>query len=443
MNNNDYKIKGISMKKSVISCCVALGLMSSFAVNAAETPKKLLKNVESKVIEWRRDFHQNPELGNREVRTGKIVADHLKSLGMEVESGIAYTGVVGILRGSKPGPTVMLRADMDALPVTEKVDLPFKSTKTTNFRGVDVGIMHACGHDTHVAMLMGTAEVLAGMKSELHGNVMFVFQPAEEGAPKGEEGGAQLMLKEGIFKKHKPDVAFGLHITSGLPSGAIGYRSGPFMASSDRFEINVHGEQTHGSTPWNGVDPIAAAAQIVNGVNQIVSRQINITKEPAIVSFGKIAGGVRNNIIPENVEMVGTIRNFDMDNRQQIFNKIKTTATHIAASSGATADVEIFEGYPVTVNNPKLTKQMLPSLHRAAGKKNVIEMPKITGAEDFSFYALEVPGLFVFLGGTPSDKDPKTAASNHSPYFFADESSFKVGTTTLTQLTLDYMAQAK
>jgi len=427
------------MRKSIILCCVAVGLMASMGANAELKPEKSLKNVEQKVIQWRRDFHQNPELGNRETRTAGIVAKHLTSLGMEVETNVAYTGVVGILKGGKPGPTVMLRADMDALPVTEKVDLPFKSTKMTNYRGVDVGVMHACGHDTHVAMLMGTAEVLASMKGDLHGTVMFVFQPAEEGAPLGEEGGAELMLKEGIFKRHKPDVAFGLHITSGLPSGVIGYRSGPAMASSDRFEITVHGKQTHGSTPWNGVDPISSAAQIVSGVNHIVSRQINITKEPAIVSFGKISGGVRNNIIPEKVELVGTIRNFDMDNRAQIFKKITNTATHIAESSGAKADVEIFEGYPVTVNNPELTERMLPSLAKAAGKNNLVEMPKITGAEDFSFYAMEVPGLFVFLGGTPKDKDFRTAPSNHSPYFFADESSFKVGTAALTQLTLDYM----
>lgn len=437
------------MRKTMLSSAIAMTISTLISLpalaetNTAKQPTKLLSSVESKVIDWRRDFHQNPELGNREVRTAKIVADHLASLGMIVETGVAYTGVVGILKGGKPGPTVMLRADMDALPVTEKVDLPFKSTKTTNYRGVDVGIMHACGHDTHVAMLMGAAEVLAKMKDELHGSVMFVFQPAEEGAPSGEEGGAELMLKEGIFKRNKPDVAFGLHITSSLPSGVIGYRSGPLMASSDRFEINVHGEQTHGSTPWNGVDPIAAAAQIVTGVNHIVSRHIDITKEPAIVSFGKISGGVRNNIIPEEVEMVGTIRNFDMDNRQQIFEKIKTTATHIATASGAKADVEIFEGYPVTVNNPALTKQMEPSLVKAVGKENLIIMPKITGAEDFSFYALEVPGLFMFLGGTPKDQDPRKAPSNHSPYFFADESAFKVGTATLTQLTLDYMEQAK
>ena len=432
------------MKKTLLFCCISLSLFASETTLASpDETDSLLKSVETKVIEWRRDFHQNPELGNREVRTAKIVAKHLKRLGLEVETQIAYTGVVGILKGGKPGPTVMLRADMDALPVTEKGELPFKSTKKTNYRGVDVGIMHACGHDTHVAMLMGTAEVLAGMQESLHGNVMFVFQPAEEGAPKGEEGGAELMLKEGIFKKHTPDVAFGLHITSGLPVGAIGYRSGPLMASSDSFEIAVHGAQTHGSQPWAGVDPIAAAAQIVTGVNHIVSRQIDITKEPAIVSFGKISGGVRSNIIPDRVDMVGTIRNFDMDNRQQIFDKIKATATHIAAASGATANVEIFEGYPVTVNNPELTANMLPSLNAVAGEKNVHIMPKITGAEDFSFYALEVPGLFFFLGATPEGKDPRTAPSNHSPYFYADESSFKLGTKVLTQLTLDYMEQAQ
>ncbi|MGY0581202.1 MAG: M20 family metallopeptidase [Paraglaciecola chathamensis] len=421
--------------------CAAISSLSISAnANSSDTLTKQLKDVEKSVVAWRRDIHQHPELGNRETRTADIAATHLEKLGMQVERNIGYTGVVGILKGELPGPTVMLRADMDALPVTEKVDLPFASTQTTNYRGVDVGIMHACGHDTHVAMLMGAAEVLAGMKAELHGTVMFVFQPAEEGAPKGEEGGAELMLKEGIFDKHKPDVAFGLHITSGLNTGKIGYRSGPFMASADSFEIAIHGTQTHGSTPWNGVDPISAAAQVVTGVNHIISRQIDITKEPAIVSFGKISGGVRNNIIPEKVEMVGTIRNFDMDNRQQIFDKIKHTATHIAAASGATAEVEINEGYPVTINHPDLTEQMLPSLNKVAGEDNVLVLPKITGAEDFSFYALEVPSVFVFLGGTPQGQDASKAPSNHSPYFFADEKALPLGTATLTQLALDYMA---
>ncbi|GAC35507.1 amidohydrolase [Paraglaciecola polaris] len=430
------------MKTALMTLVVSIASLHTMTARANDVPQQQLANVKDKVIAWRRDIHQHPELGNRETRTAEMAASHLEQLGIQVERNIAYTGVVGILTGDLPGPTVMLRADMDALPVTEKGDLPFKSTLTTHYRGVDVGIMHACGHDTHVAMLMGAAEVLAGMKKQLRGKVMFVFQPAEEGAPEGEEGGAELMLKQGIFKKHKPEVAFGLHITSGLNTGYLGYRSGPFMASADRFEITIHGEQTHGSTPWNGVDPISAAAQVVTGINHIISRQIDITKEPAIISFGKISGGVRNNIIPEEVEMVGTIRNFDMDNRQRIFDKIKHTATHIAASSGATAEVDIIEGYPVTINNPALTAQMLPSLHKLAGEDKVVVTPKITGAEDFSFYALEIPSLFVFLGATPQDQDASKAASNHSPYFFADEDALHLGTAALTQLTLDYMAQA-
>jgi len=431
------------MKRSLLSLAVGIMACSTFSAHANINIDKELKSVENKVIEWRRDIHKHPELGNRETRTAAIVAKHLKSLGMQVETDIAHTGVVGFLKGAKPGPTVMLRADMDALPVTEKADVPFKSTIVTKYMGEEVGVMHACGHDTHVAMLMGTAEVLAAVKNELHGNIMFVFQPAEEGAPEGEEGGAELMLKEGIFKKYKPEVAFGLHITSSLNSGKIGYRSGPVMASADSFDITVNGKQTHGSAPWNGVDPISTAAQIVTGVNHIVSRQIDITKEPAIVSFGKIDGGVRNNIIPDNVNMIGTIRNFDMDNREQIFSNIKTTATHIAMASGAKADVKINKGYPVTINNPDLTTQMLPTLKNVAGTDNVLEIPKITASEDFSFYAQEVPGLFFFLGGTPAGQDPAKAPYNHSPYFYVDESSFKVGTKALSQLAIDYLAMKK
>lgn len=437
-----------SMKLALLSLAIGFASCSAFG---APTPinstsiniDKHVKSVEKKVINWRRDIHQYPELSNRETRTAAIVAKHLKSLGMQVETDIAHTGVVGFLKGAKPGPTVMLRADMDALPVTEKVDLPFKSTIVTKYMGEDVGVMHACGHDTHVAMLMGTAEVLAAVKNELHGNIMFVFQPAEEGAPEGEEGGAELMLKQGIFKKYKPDVAFGLHIMSSLNSGQIGYRSGPIMASADTFDITVNGKQTHGSAPWNGVDPIATAAQIVTGVNQIVSRQIDITKEPAIVSFGKISGGVRDNIIPDSVNMIGTIRNFDMDIREQIFKKIETTATHIALASGAKSDVKINKGYPVTINNPVLTGQMLPTLSNIVGKENLIEVPKITASEDFSFYSQEVPGLFIFLGGTPVGQDPSQAPYNHSPYFSVDESSFKVGTKALSQLAIDYLAMKK
>lgn len=430
-------------KRTLLSLIIGFAAYGSVSAHATINIDNQAKKVESKVIEWRRDLHLNPELSNRETRTAGIVAKHLRSLGMDVETNIAHTGVVGILKGAKPGPTVMLRADMDALPVTEKTDVPFKSTKTAIYQGKEVGVMHACGHDTHVAMLMGAAEVLAGVKGQLHGNIMFVFQPAEEGAPDGEEGGAELMLKEGIFKKYKPDVAFGLHIISDLNTGQIGYRSGPIMASVDTFEITVNGKQTHGSAPWGGVDPIAASAQIVTGINHIVSRQIDITKEPAIISFGKIEGGVRDNIIPEKVDMLGTIRNFDMDNRQQIFENIKTTATYIAKSSGAEADVNIIEGYPVTVNNPELTAKMLPTLQNVVGKNNIIEVPKVTGSEDFSFYAQEVPGLFVFLGGTPVGQDASKAPTNHSPNFYADEASFKLGTKALSQLAIDYLAMKK
>lgn len=430
-------------KRTLLSLIIGFAACGSVSAHATINIDNQAKKVEGKVIEWRRDLHLNPELSNRETRTAGIVAKHLRSLGMDVETNIAHTGVVGILKGAKPGPTVMLRADMDALPVTEKTDVPFKSTKTAIYQGKEVGVMHACGHDTHVAMLMGAAEVLAGVKGQLHGNIMFVFQPAEEGAPDGEEGGAELMLKEGIFKKYKPDVAFGLHIISDLNTGQIGYRSGPIMASVDTFEITVNGKQTHGSAPWGGVDPIAASAQIVTGINHIVSRQIDITKEPAIISFGKIEGGVRDNIIPEKVDMLGTIRNFDMDNRQQIFENIKTTATYIAKSSGAEADVNIIEGYPVTVNNPELTAKMLPTLQNVVGKNNIVEVPKVTGSEDFSFYAQEVPGLFVFLGGTPVGQDASKAPTNHSPNFYADEASFKLGTKALSQLAIDYLAMKK
>lgn len=428
------------MKKTLLSLALALAATQAQAADV----EKQLAQTENKVIEWRRHLHQNPELGNREFETAKYVAAHLKSLGMEVETGIAHTGVVGFLKGGKPGPTVALRADMDALPVTEQVDIPFASKAKTKYNGEEVGVMHACGHDTHVAMLMGAAQVLAGMRDELAGNVLFIFQPAEEGAPDGEEGGAELMLKEGLFKKYKPAVAFGQHVTSSLPAGMIGYRSGPLMASSDEFRINVKGRQTHGSRPWGGVDPITAAAQIIMGTQTIVSRQIDITKEPAVVSFGKIDGGVRNNIIPDSVFLNGTIRNFDMDNRQEIFNRLKVTAENLAKSSGAEAEVEIIEGYPVTANDPTLTEAAIPALQSAAGKDKVIVVPKVTGAEDFSFFANEIPGFYYFLGVTPKGTDPATAASNHSPRFYVDESALKVGTEAITQLTLDYFAsQAK
>ena len=424
---------------NILSSILFTGLAFSSSTSAQNTLAGELKSVEDKVIEWRRHFHQNPELSNREFETAKTIAAHLKSLGLEVETDIAYTGVVGLLKGGQKGKTVMLRADIDALPVTEQTDVPFKSLKTTEYRGVPTGIMHACGHDTHIAMLMGAAEALTKQKEQLKGNVIFVFQPAEEGAPPGEEGGAELMIKQGLLKKYKPDVAFGIHTTSGLYTGMMGYRSGPLMASADRFEIKVKGKQTHGSRPWGGVDPIVAAAHVVTGMQSIVSRQVNITKEPAVVSFGKVSGGIRNNIIPDEVNLVGTIRNFDMGIRQQIFEKIKTSAEHSAMAHGAEAHVEIFEGYPVTVNDPELMAEMLPTVQRVAGEKMVREMPKITGAEDFSFYALEIPSIFMFLGATPFGQDLSTVPSNHSPLFYVDEKALKVGTATLANLAVDYL----
>lgn len=421
---------------------VAASLLAGLSLSAqAQEPITISAELEQKVIEWRRDFHQHPELSNREFRTAEKITEHLQSLGLEVQTGVAHTGVVAILKGGKPGPLVALRADMDALPVVEKTDVPFKSTAVSEYRGQEVGVMHACGHDLHVAMLMGAAEQLVNMQDDLAGSVMFIFQPAEEGAPADEEGGAELMLEEGLFADTKPEAVFGIHVWSAGTTGTIGYRSGPLMASSDRFEINVKGRQTHGSRPWGGVDPIVAAGQIIANTQSIVSRQIDITKAPAVLSFGIVEGGVRNNIIPDEVYLEGTIRNFDMDNRQQIFADLKRTAEHTAAASGAEAHVHIDEGYPVTVNNPELTAMMLPTIQKVAGADNVKVNPLVTGAEDFSFYALETPGLFVFLGITPEGQDPAEAPSNHSPYFYADEASLKTGTELYVNWVIDYAAQ--
>ena len=425
------------MKLSTIS--LALLATSIFTATAqAQQPVSISNQLEQKVIEWRRDLHQHPELSNREFRTAKVIAAHLESLGLEVQTGVAHTGVIGVLKGGKPGPTVALRADMDALPVIEQTDVPFKSTVTTEYRNKEVGAMHACGHDLHMAMLMGAAEKLASMQEDVMGTVVFIFQPAEEGAPANEEGGAELMLKEGVFTQHKPEAVFGIHVWSAGTVGHIAYREGPLMASSDRFEITVKGQQTHGSRPWGGVDPIVAAGQIIGSVQTIVSRQVDITKAPAVVSFGIVEGGVRNNIIPDEVYLEGTIRNFDMDNRAQIFKNLKTTAEMTAKATGAVAHVHIDEGYPVTVNDIKLTKKMLPTIERVAGKDKVNVSPLVTGAEDFSFFALEVPGLFVFLGITPEGQSAAAAPSNHSPFFYADEKALKTGTELYVNWVLDY-----
>ena len=420
------------MLASVFTCSA----YSSSTVASVPTAAELTAQVESKVIAWRRDLHQHPELSNREFRTSKVIEKHLKSLGLEVQTGIAHTGVVAILKGGKPGPLIGLRADMDALPVTEVVDLPFASKATDTYRNQTVGVMHACGHDTHVAMLMGVAENLVKVKDSLAGDVMFIFQPAEEGAPEGEQGGAELMLKQGLFAKRKPEQVFGMHVTSSMPTGVIGLRSGPAMASEDSFSIKVTGRQTHGSRPWGGVDPIVASAQIINSVQTIISRQVDITKAPAVVSFGAINGGIRSNIIPDEVELIGTIRTFDQAMRADIKVKLAEIASNAAKTLGATATTEIQPGYPVTVNNPELVSKMRPVIASVVGDNKLIEPGLITGAEDFSYYALETPGMFFFLGGTPTDKDPSQVASNHSPEFYVDESALKVGVQTMTQVAL-------
>ncbi|MDF2156807.1 amidohydrolase [Algoriphagus sp. CAU 1675] len=393
--------------------------------------------IESQVIEWRRDFHKYPELGNQEFRTAKIIADHLRSLGMEVTENVAVTGVVGVLKGGKPGPMVALRADMDALPVTERNDLPFKSVNTATYNGQETGVMHACGHDSHVAILMGAAQVLASMKDQLQGSVKFIFQPAEEGVYDGSTAGAELMVQEGVMDD--VDAVFGLHIWSQIEAGKIGYRSGPFMAAVDNLAITVHGTQAHGASPWSGVDPIVTSAQIVNGLQTILSRSVNVTENPAVVTVGAIHGGIRQNIIPEKVEMIGTIRTFGAEQQALVHRRITEIVTNIAESAGAKADVSIGKLYPSTDNDPELTAKMLPSLQSAAGEGNVIAMPPVTGAEDFSFFQREKPGVFIFLGGMKKGGDPLTTPSHHTPDFYLDESGFKLGVKALSYFVVDYM----
>jgi len=408
---------------------------------AAEIDRRATQ-IESKVVAWRRDIHEHPELGNRETRTAKIVADHLRSLGMEVKTGVAHTGVVGVLRGGRPGKVVALRADMDALPVTEQVDLPFASKVTTTYNGQEVGVMHACGHDTHVAILMGVAEVLAGMKDRLSGTVKFIFQPAEEGAPAGEEGGAELMIKEGAFEAPKPDAVFGLHVLGMAGNvGQITYRSGGALASADLLRLVIKGKQTHGAVPWGGVDPIVIASQVVLGLQTISSRQLDVTKAPSIITIGMIHGGVRNNIIPDEVQMEGTIRAFSPEMQDEMHRRIRLTAESIAQSAGATAKVDIVRQYPITFNNPTLTEKMLPTLKRVAGAENVSIQPPVTGAEDFSFFAQKAPGLFVFLGSTKQGVDPGTAPVNHSPLYDVDEGVLPLGVRTLANLAVDYLSE--
>ena len=400
---------------------------------------KLAQEIEESVVKWRRHIHQNPELSNREFKTAEYVANHLKSLGIEVQTGVAHTGVVGILKGGKPGPVVGLRADMDALPVVERTPVPFASKVTSVYNGQDVGVMHACGHDTHVAILMGVASILSEVKEQIPGTVKFIFQPAEEGAPQGEEGGAKLMVEEGALKNPDVDAIFGLHISSKIPVNYIAYRSGGIMASADYFEIIVRGKQTHGSSPWAGADPIVSAAHIITGLQTIVSRRMPLTQNAAVVTVGAIHGGVRNNIIPEEVKMVGTIRALDPEMQKEIHKQIHLTATNIAESMGTTAEVNIPLGAPVTYNDPALTEMMLPTLKDVAEKGRLIRMNATTGAEDFSFFQKEVPGVYFFLGGMEEGKRPEEVASHHTPDFYVDEGGFVLGIRSLSRMALDYM----
>ena len=417
-------------------------LTATLMADAQELPKaynQLIKEVEAPMIQWRRHFHEFPELSNRETNTGKYIADFLKTLpNVEVRYPVAKTGVVAVLKGGKPGATIALRADIDALHVYERTPVPFASKVTTEFNGQKVNVMHACGHDSHTAMLMATAKVLSTLQKDLPGTVVFLFQPAEEGPPANEEGGAPLMIKEGALDNPKVEAVFGIHISSQTPVGTIKYKSGAFMASSDWFTIKVNGKGSHGSQPWGGIDPIAASAQIIEGLQHIVSRQMDLTNAPVVITVGTINSGVRSNIIPETAEMTGTIRTLDSKMQQDVHQRIKHTAETIAKSSGATADVQIDTKTLVTYNDPALVKKTLPSLIKAAGEENVSESTWVTGAEDFSFFAAKAPSFFFNVGAMPKGTDPKNAGPHHTPDFYLDESGFIVGVKAFTQLVFDY-----
>ncbi len=427
------------MHKSISLLLITISLFfHSSAQTIQQQIDKRGKEILPKVIEWRRFLHQNPELGNREFKTAELVANHLKSLGIEVRTGVAKTGVIGILKGGKPGPVIALRADMDALPVLERADLAYKSTVTADYLGQIVPVMHACGHDSHVAILMGTAETLSKMKKDIAGTVVFIFQPAEEGPPGDEEGGAALMVKEGVMTDPKVEAVFGLHINSQTEIGTIKYKSGASMASSDWFTIKVKGKQSHGSQPWSGIDPIAVGAQIIEGLQMIVSRQSELTKAPVVITVGKFHSGMRNNIIPEEALLEGTIRTLDSKMQIEVHEKIKLTAEKIAEASGATAEVNIITRTLVTYNNPELLNMMLPSLEKAAGKDKVMADTWTTGAEDFSYFGEKAPGLFFFLGGMPKGQDPKKAAPHHTPDFVIDDSMLDVGVKAFLNIVFDY-----
>ena len=424
------------MRKLKLLLLMALCFQFASAQNNTVLEQNI-KTVYPKLIEWRRHIHQNPELGNREFKTAEYIANHLKSLGIEVQTGIGKTGVVGILVGGKPGPVVALRADMDALPIKERVENTFKSTVTAEYLGQTVPVMHACGHDSHVSMLMGTAEVLSKMKKDIAGTVKFIFQPAEEGTPGDEEGGAPLMVKEGVMDNPKVDAVFGLHIESNIEIGRIEYKPGSFMASSDWFTIKVKGKGAHGSQPWLSIDPIAVATQITQGLQLIISRQIDLTKAPAVITVAKINGGVRPYIIAEECTLQGTIRTLDSDMQKDIWERIRKTATDIAAASGATVEVSIDTKTLVTYNNPDLVKMMLPSLQKATNG-NIGERNWVTGAEDFSYYGTKAPAFFFYLGGMPKGNNPDKAPSHHTADFYIDDSMLDVGVKAFCNIVFDY-----
>ncbi len=395
--------------------------------------------LEEQVIKWRRDIHEHPELSNREFRTSKLVADHLRTLGLEVKTNIAHTGVVGTLKGGLAGPVVALRADMDGLPVVERTNLAYASKATSEYNGNKVGVMHACGHDNHVAILLGTATILADMREQIPGTIKFIFQPAEEGAPAGEEGGAGLMVKEGVLNKPEVDAIFGLHISQAQPAGQASYRAKGALASAQSYTIKIKGRQTHGASPWSGVDPIVVGAQIITALQTIVSRNVNITRAPVVVTVGTFHAGIRSNIIPDTAELSGTIRTFEPDDLKLVHQRITDIAIKIGESMGATVDVNIARGVPVTFNDEKLTRDMLPSLRRVYGFNNLLEAERITGAEDFSFFQEKVPGLFFFIGGRPKDIPEEDAIPNHSPLFYVDEDALVYGVRAMSSLAVDYM----
>jgi amidohydrolase len=426
-------IQSYTIMKKLLLAVFFLGFCYTHAQDVFE---KDIDAIEAKLIEWRRDFHENPELSNREFKTAEKIAKHLRTLGLEVQTGVAHTGVVGILKGDLPGKVLALRADIDALPVTERTEIPFKSNVRTTFNGVETGVMHACGHDTHISILMGVAEIFSKHKDKIRGTIVFIFQPAEEGAPKGEEGGAEMMVKEGVLKNPDVDAIFGLHISAGQDVGTINYKAGGIMAASQSFEIKVKGKQSHGSRPWSSIDPIMTSVKIIDGLQTIISRESELTKEGAVITIGKITSGVRSNIIPEEATMIGTIRTLDYDMQAFINKRMKEMVPAIAKAYRAEATIEIEKGYPITYNDPKLTAQMLPSLQKAAGVDNVNVIRAITGAEDFSFFQKEVPGLYFFLGGKSVGA---AATSHHTPDFYIDESGMKLGVKTFIQLSIDYL----